>query len=318
MEHKPIPTSAASQSLVTTTPYSRITQRLGRSYRAALYAVLSPYLVGVGLLVVVPALLTFALAFTEYDALSPPVWTGLQNFRDLLTNPLFWTAVRNSFYFIVLAVPLRVLGALGLALLFNQRRRGTGVYRVAVYLPTIIPDVAYALIWLWIFNPVYGPLNMFLTALGSPAPTWLVQPQTAKLAIVIMSLFQIGEGFVVLLAGLHEVPEEYYAGAALDGANRWQIFRLITLPLLAPWLLLLTIRDITLSAQSTFTPAYLMTDGGPYFSTLFMPLLIFDEAFERFRVGMGAAMMLLFFLGLALLVLLIYFVVGGWGYADDY
>lgn len=273
---------------------------------------------GATLLIAVPALLTFVLALTEYDALSPPIWVGLQNFSEILTNPLFWIAVRNSLYFIVLAVPLRMLGALLLALLLHQSRRGVGIYRAAVYLPTIIPDVAYALIWLWIFNPIYGPLNLLLGTLGLPTPAWLVQPGTAKLAIVLMSLFQIGEGFVVLLAGLHDIPEDYYASAAIDGGSRWQMFRLITLPLLAPWLLLLTIRDITLSAQSTFTPAYLMTDGGPYFSTLFMPLLIFDEAFERFRVGMGSAMMLLFFLGLALLVLLVYFVAGGWGYADDY
>jgi multiple sugar transport system permease protein len=133
-----------------------------------------------------------------------------------------------------------------------------------------------------------------------------------------MSLFQIGEGFVVLLAGLQDIPEEYYASAAIDGGSRWQMFRFITLPLLAPWLLLLTIRDITLSTQSTFTPAYLMTDGGPYFSTLFMPVLIFDEAFERFRLGLGSATMLLFFVGLGLLIMLVFFAVGGWGYADDY
>jgi multiple sugar transport system permease protein len=289
-----------------------------RGYHWALRGMLLPYLLGTIVLVALPALLTAALAFTQYDALSPPVWIGLQNFRELFANPLLWTAMRNSIYFVVLAVPLRMLGALALALLLNQRSRGGGAYRVAVYLPTIIPDVAYALIWLWIFNPVYGPLNLLLGALGLPAPAWLVQPSTAKLAIVIMSLFQIGEGFVVLLAGLHDIPEEYYASAAIDGGSRWQMFRLITLPLLAPWLLLLTIRDVTLSAQSTFTPAYLMTDGGPYFSTLFMPLLIFDEAFERFRLGSGAAIMLLFFLGLGLLVLLIYFVAGGWGYADDY
>jgi multiple sugar transport system permease protein len=279
---------------------------------------LLPYLLGTLVLVVVPALLSLALALTQYDALSSPVWVGLQNFRELLDNPLFWLAIRNSLYFIVLAVPLRLVGALLLALLLNHRQRGSSAYRVAVYLPTIIPDVAYALIWLWIFNPIYGPLNIILGTLGLPTPAWLVQPDTAKLAIVMMSLFQIGEGFVVLLAGLHDVPEEYYASAAIDGCNRWQMFRWITLPLLAPWLLLLTIRDMTLSAQSTFTPAYLMTDGGPYFATLFMPLLIFDEAFERFRLGMGSAMMVVFFLGLGLLVLLVYFVVGGWGYADDY
>lgn len=289
-----------------------------RGYQRALHGLLLPYVLGTIVLIALPALLTFALAFTQYDGLSSPVWIGLDNFRELFANPLVWTAIQNSVYFVVLAVPLRLLGALSLALLLNQRSRASGAYRAAIYLPTIIPDVAYALIWIWIFNPVYGPLNMILGSLGLPAPAWLVQPNTAKLAIVIMSLFQIGEGFVVLLAGLHDIPEDFYASAALDGGSRWQMFWRITLPLLAPWLLLLTIRDITLSAQSTFTPAYIMTDGGPYFATLFMPLLIFDEAFERFRMGSGAAMMLLFFIGLGLLVLLIYFVAGGWGYDEDY
>ncbi|HEY0604414.1 MAG TPA: sugar ABC transporter permease [Herpetosiphonaceae bacterium] len=299
-------------------PAARSDYRPQRSYHRALGGLLLPYLVGTIVLVALPALLTFALAFTQYDGLSAPVWIGLGNFRELFANPLVWTAIQNSVYFVVLAVPLRLLGALSLALLLKRRSRANGVYRAAIYLPTIIPDVAYALIWLWIFNPVYGPLNTILGSLGLPAPAWLVEPSTAKLAIVIMSLFQIGEGFVVLLAGLHDIPEDFYASAALDGGSRWQMFCRITLPLLAPWLLLLTIRDITLSAQSTFTPAYIMTDGGPYFSTLFMPLLIFDEAFERFRMGSGAAMMLLFFIGLGLLVLLIYFVAGGWGYDEDY
>lgn len=278
---------------------------------------LLPYILGSCCLIAVPAVLTFGLALTEYDAISAPQWVGLLNFQNLLNNSLFWVAMRNSAYFVFLAVPLRICGALALALLLHHRRRGVTVTRMTVYLPTIIPDVAYALIWLWIFNPIYGPLNMLLGAVGLPQPAWLVQASTAKLAIVMMALFQIGEGFVVLLAGLHDVPRDYYDAAAIDGGSRWQMFQMITLPLLEPWLILLTIRDITLSAQSTFTPAYIMTDGAPYFSTLFMPLLIFDEAFERFRVGMGSAMMVVFFLGLGLVLLLISFVLGGWGYADD-
>ena len=132
---------------------------------------------------------------------------------------------------------------------------------MSVFLPTVIPDVAYALIWLWIFNPIYGPLNLTLKAVGLPQPGWLADGQTALLSIVIMSAFQIGEGLVVLLTGLQNIPGDYYQSAALDGASRGQAFRWITLPLLAPWLLLLTLRDIILSAQNTFAPAYLMTEA---------------------------------------------------------
>jgi multiple sugar transport system permease protein len=287
-------------------------------YRTELYALLAPYVLGALALIALPALLTVGLAFYEYDALSAPIWRGWWNFQEVFREPLFPVAVRNSLYFIALAVPLRMLGALALALLLHQRRRGVGLYRAAVYLPTIVPDVAYALIWLWIFNPLYGPLAILLPALGLPRIAWLVYPDTARLAIVIMSLFQIGEGFVVLLAALHEVPQDYYHAAAVDGAGPWQMFRFITLPLLAPWLLLLTVRDIILSAQSTFTPAFLMTGGDPYYATLFLPMFIYDEAFDRFRFGDGAAMLLLMFIGLGALLALVYVVVGGWGYGDDH
>ncbi|TPW17639.1 MAG: hypothetical protein FD129_297, partial [bacterium] len=230
---------------------------------------------------------------------------------------LFWTAARNSALFVLLAIPLRLLGALGLALLLRQRRRGIGFYRMSVFLPTVVPDVAYALIWLWIFNPLYGPLNISLKALGLMQPAWLADAHTALLAIVIMSLFQIGEGLVVLLTGLSGIPDDYYQSASLDGANRWQRFRHITLPLLMPWLLLLTLRDVILSAQGTFTPAYLMTGGGPYYATLFMPLLMYLEAFDGMRFGHASAIMLLLLLAVALLVLLVAWLARGRWHSED-
>lgn len=286
-------------------------------YRAVLYLLLTPYLVGVGVLVVLPVVLSFGLAFTVYDGLSAPEWHGLGNFRALLTDPLFQIAARNSLVFVALTVPLRVVIALGLALLLDRPRRGVGLYRVAVYVPTIVPSVAYALVWLWIFNPRYGPLNLVLESLGLPAPAWLVDRATALPAIALTALFQIGEGFVVLLAGLKEIPEDCHHAAALDGAGRVAMLRHVTLPLLAPWLLLLTIRDIIVSAQSTFTPALLMTGGGPYYATLFVPLLMFETAFDHFRFGQGAAMMLLLLLVVGALIALTYRAVGGWGYEDE-
>ncbi|MCI0520937.1 MAG: sugar ABC transporter permease [Chloroflexi bacterium] len=283
---------------------------------AGKYGLLAPYLAGALLLVCLPALLSFAISLTRYDALSPPVWAGLQNFVDVYYEPLFWVALNNSLFYIVLAVPLRVLGALALALLLNKPRRGVGFYRAAVYLPSIIPETAYALIWLWIFNPLYGPLNLLLSSLGLPTPAWLVEPATARPALVLMSLFQIGEGFVVLLAGLRDISPECIDSAKVDGANRWQLFRWVTLPLLAPWLTLLTFRDVILSLQSTFTPAYIMTGGGPYYRTFFAPLLIYEEAFDRFRFGQGAAVMLLVFLVTLGLLLLLYGLFEGWGHNE--
>lgn len=278
---------------------------------------LAPFLIGAFVLIALPAAATLPLIFATYDGLSPPTWAGLQNFTYVYTDWLFWKAARNTISFVLLAVPLRILGALAIALLLRQRRHGVGLYRVAVYLPTVIPDAAYALLWLWIFNPLYGPLNMVLGAVGLPTPAWLVEQGTALFAIVLMSLFQIGEGIVVCLAALQDIPQDYYQAAAIDGGGRWQMFRYITLPLLAPWLALLTVRDIILSGQNTFTPAYLMTGGGPYYATLFMPLLIYEEAFNRFRFGEAALMLLLLFLWLGLLLGLTFVLLGGWGYEDD-
>ncbi len=278
---------------------------------------LLPVLLGMGLLVVLPMLLTVGLAFTEYDALSAPVWRGLENFGIIVQRDLFWIAVRNSFVYVLLAVPLRLIGALLLALLLNRRRQGTNFYRSGIYLPTIIPAVAYAFIWLWIYNPRYGPLNQVLGSMGLPEPLWLADTNTALLAVALMASFQLGEGFIILLAGLQDIPDDYYDAAAVDGGSRWLVFRRITLPLLMPWLILLSIRDIIASAQSTFIPAYLMTSGGPYYATLFLPLLIFEEAFDRFRFGEASAMMVVMLGAVGLLLYLLRRSTGGWGYADD-
>jgi len=278
---------------------------------------LLPYLVGTLLLVGLPALLSAVLAFTAYDAISPPVFVGFANFRLLAADPVVTTAIGNSLVFIALAVPLRILGALGLALLLLRPRRGVSGYRAAAYVPTVIPDVAFALIWLWIFNPLFGPVNVVLDTLGLPLPGWLADAETARYPFVVMSVFQIGEGFVVLLAALRGLSPEYFDAGAVDGAGRWASFRYLTLPLLLPWLALLTFRDIILTFQWTFTPSFVMTGGDPYYSTLFLPLLIYEEAFDRFRFGAGSALMLITFLLSVAIIGGIYLLFRKRGYVAD-
>ena len=292
-------------------------RRLSLSWRGGLWLMLAPYLVGTLLLVGLPALMSFVLAFTSYDALTPPVFVGFANFRLLAADPIVSTAISNSLVFIVLSVPLRVLGALGLALLLLRPRRGAGGYRAAVYVPTVIPDVAYALIWLWIFNPLFGPVNVALEALGLPAPGWLADPETARYPFVVMAAFQIGEGFVVLLAALRGLSPEVFDAGAVDGTGRWGAFRYLTLPLLLPWLALLTFRDIVLSFQWTFTPSFVMTGGDPYYTTMFLPLLVYEEAFDRFRFGAGSALMLLMFLFSVAVIGAIYLFFRHRGYVAD-
>ena len=287
------------------------------SHHQHLTLLLLPYLLGSLLLILIPALITVIAAFTDYDLVAAPAWVGLENFRRLLQSTYVRTGLINSIFFITLAVPLRLLGALGLALLLQNKRRLFGLHRAAVYIPTIIPPVAYALLWLWIFNPVYGPLNITLRWLGLPAPAWLADPNSARTAIVIMSLFQIGEGFVVLMAGLQTIPRSFYESAKVDGANGLHAFLKITLPLITPWLLLLTFRDLLVSVESTFTPSFVMTYGGPDYATTFAPLLVYELAFDFFDFGLAAAFMLSFFSLMVILILSIIAIVGLRGVTDD-
>ncbi len=281
-------------------------------YQAQLRLFLLPYLVGTFVLVGLPALFTIGMAFTEFNGVARPQWDGLRNFQRLWESPVVRLSLRNSLIFLLLAVPLRLLAALGLALLLQRKERLFGFYRAAIYLPTVIPEAAYALLWLWIFNPFYGPLNMMLGAIGLPTPDWLGDPNTAILAIVLMSCFQIGEGFIVLIAGLQNIPRALYEAATVDGASNWQAFWRITLPLIFPWMLLLTVRDIVMSLQNTFAPTYILTYGGPYYATTFVPLLIYELAFDLFDFGLAAALMVITYLILGWLIMGLVNAVGGW------
>ncbi len=272
------------------------------SYRWQIGLFLTPYLLGTLVLVVVPALMTLAVSFTDYQGIKAPTWTGLDNFRRLGTTPLVRQGLYNTLLFVGAAVPLRLLGALGLALLLGGRGRGGGSARAAAFIPTVLPEVAYALVWLWILNPVSGPLNLMLGALGLPAPAWMAEAGTARLAIVMMALLQIGEGFVVLLVARLMVPAVVYEAAEVDGANRWQGFWHITLPLIMPWILLLLCRDLVVSVQNTFTPSFVLAYGGPYYATTFLPLLIYELSFDFLDWGLASAVLVMVYAWILLLI----------------
>ncbi|MEV1147665.1 sugar ABC transporter permease [Micromonospora sp. NPDC049799] len=259
---------------------------------------LAPYLVGLVGLVLLPALVTLALAFTSYDLLRPPTWVGLDNLTALADDPIFRVALVNSLVFALIAVPLRVLLALGLALLLHRRALGVGSARSAALLPTAVPEIAYGLLWLWLFNPLYGPINQMLrtggenglTALGRTPPQWLTDPTDARAAIILMSLFTMGETFVVLLAARRSLPRDVYEMAALEDATGWDVFRRVTLPLMAPVLALLAVRDVVASLHFTFVPAFVVTDGGPPpYSTTYLSLFVYQTGFEYLRYGYAAA-----------------------------
>jgi multiple sugar transport system permease protein len=277
---------------------------------------LAPYLIGLAVLVALPAVVTFVLALYEYDLIRSPRFIALDNFRDLVDDEVFRISLRNSLMFILFAVPLRLLGALALALLLHRRYRGVGVYRTAGYLPSIVPDVAYALLWLWIFNPLYGPLNLALEALGGPTPRWLTDPRAAQWAVIIMSLFTIGEGFLVALATRQSLPRELYELAELESAKPWYVLGRVTLPLMAPTLLLLLFRDTIFSFQANFVPALFVTEGGPPpYATTYLPLFVYQNAFEFLRYGYAAAATLAMFVVTAAIVYVQYRIVRRWRHA---
>ncbi|MDM4719081.1 sugar ABC transporter permease [Micromonospora sp. WMMA1363] len=259
---------------------------------------LAPYLVGLVGLVLLPAAGTLALAFTDFDLLNPPMWVGLDNLTELVADPVFRVSLANSLVFALVAVPLRVLLALGLALLLHRRAAGVGTARVAAVLPTAVPEIAYGLLWLWLLNPLYGPINQLLrvggenglTVLGRTPPQWLTDPTDARAAIIVMSVFTMGETFVVLLAARRALPRDVYEMAALEDATGWDVFRRVTLPLMAPVLALLAVRDAIASLHFSFVPAFVVTDGGPPpYATTYLSLFIYRTGFEYLRYGYAAA-----------------------------
>lgn len=290
--------------------------RWRRNRRLHLWLMLTPFLSGAIVLIALPALMTFALAFMRYDALTPPVWNGVENFTAIFQRDVFWIVVRNTLIFALSAAPLQALGALGLALLLHPQRRGAPIYRSAVYLSSVLPDVAYALIWLWLLNPLYGPVNLALAWAGLPAPAWLVDPRTALGALILVAAVRVGEGMLLLIAARRTVPSSLFDAATIDGAGAWQSFRTITLPLLTPWLLLLLIRDLAMAVHSSFTPVYIMTGGGPGYATTLLPFLIYEAAFTHLRIGQASAMMTVMFAIVGLLVWMVSVLMRRWRVFD--
>lgn len=269
-----------------------------------------PYLAGLLLLVALPLCGSVALAFTEYSGISAPEFNGLDNLSRLLGDASFWRAFGNSIVYAAIAVPVRLVVAVGLALLLHKRALGATAGRVGAYMPSVIPDVAYALLWLWLLNPLYGPLAVALG--GAGFPDVLTDPWSARVAMALMGAFQVGEAFIVALAARRAVSERLYEAAAVDGASAWFTLRRLTLPVMAPLIGLLALRDVILSFQINFVPALLVTEGGPRLATTYLPLYAYRQAFRYFRLGYASAMSLTMFLFTGLIVYVQYRLIKRW------
>lgn len=256
----------------------------------------APYVAGLVVLLLVPTAAAAVLAVTEYYGFEPPRFTGLDNVRRAVSDELFLTSLRNVALVAVVAVPLRVLLAVGAALVLATRFRGAAAGRVATYLPSVVPDAAWALLWLWLLNPLYGPLPAVLRSVGVGAPGFLTDPTAARVGIALMFALQVGESFVVALAARRAIPERLYEAAAVESARPSYVLRRLTLPLMAPLLGLLALRDLVLLLQVSFLPVLLVTEGGPRDATLTPPLYLYQRAFVYGELGYASALSVLLLL----------------------
>lgn len=258
------------------------------------YLFISPWVIGFLLFVAGPMIASLVLSLMSWDLFSAPRWIGIGNYQQLARDPLVRISLWNTAFFTFLSVPINLTVALATALLLNQQIRGQSLFRTFFYLPSILPAVASSVLWLWMLNPDIGLANMLLRWLGLPTSQWLYSPASSKPTFILMGLWGVGNTMVIFLAGLQGIPQTLYEVAEIDGANWWQRFRAVTLPMLSPVILFNLVLGIIGSFQ-VFTSAFLLTNGGPQNSTLFMVLYLYRLAFEQFKMGYASALAWLLF-----------------------
>lgn len=267
-------------------------------------AFVSPWIIGFLGLTVFPVLASLYFSFCEYDVLQQPVWIGTLNYRQMFTDGVFWKSLYNTFFFAAFALPLGLFVSLGVAVLLNRGVRGRSVFRTIYFLPSLVPLVAGAVLWWWIFNGKFGLLNYGLSKLGLPAPQWLADPSWTKPALVLMTIWGVGNSMVIYLAALQDVPRSLYESADIDGANAWVKFRHVTVPMISPVIYFNLVMGIIGSLQIFARPYVMLGGGGPNRSALFYAVYLFENAFRYFRMGYACAMawvLFLIILGLTLI-----------------
>jgi multiple sugar transport system permease protein len=279
---------------------------------------ISPWLIGLLIFTIYPVLASFYYSFTEYDIVSPPTFVGLANYQDLLTSdPLFWKGVQNTLFYALVSIPLNIVVAICVALLLNMRVRGMAFYRTIFFLPSIVPDIASAMLWAWILNPQFGLANMLLRQIGLPTVGWLTDPNWSKPSLVLIGLWGFGASVVIFLAALQDIPEHLYEAADLDGASAAGKIWYVTLPMLTPTIFFNLVLGVIGSFQY-FTTAFVLTggDGRPASSTLFYAMLLYNNAFKYFKMGYASAMAWLLFAFILAITLIIFKTSGRWVYYE--
>ena len=283
---------------------------------------MSPWILGFSVFFGYPLVFSAYLSFTHYDLLSAPRWIGTANFRYLFEqDQQIWPAVKNTLWMIVFAVPLQVLFAFGIALMVSRARRGVGFFRTVFYLPALAPPVAATLGFVYILNPATGPVNIILKHLGIQGPLWFQSPGWAKPSLALLAVWGVGNTMIIFLAAILDVPAQLYESAELDGAGPLQRLRWVTLPSISPVILFAVVLGVIQGLQY-FTQAYVAANiasgqasqsgdistslGYPEGSTLFYPILLYQNGFSYFSMGYASAMaMLLLVVSLAVTLVII-------------
>jgi multiple sugar transport system permease protein len=281
--------------------------RLMRREAIAFYLFASPWLIGFVVLQVGPIIASAALSLTDYAVIVAPTWAGLANYQKMLfDDELVWQALKVTTLYSIGAIPLQVILAFLLALLLNQPIRGVSVYRTVYYLPSVIAGVPVALLFMWLLNPDFGVVNNFLRFLGvQDPPQWLFSETWVIPSLILLSLWGIGGGMIIYLAGLQSIPQHLYEAAEIDGAGWWAKLLNVTIPMVSPVIFFDVVMSV-IGAYQIFTPVYIMTQGGPANASLVFVLLLYNNAFKFFKMGYASALAwLLFFIILVLTLLVI-------------
>jgi multiple sugar transport system permease protein len=288
---------------------------------------LAPWLIGVLVLQLYPLIATLIYSFTDYNGLQfPPNWVGLANFRMAFTqSPDFWTSVGDTVWWVLLSVPIGLIVAIALAMLLNTKLRGAGVFRTLVYLPSMVPFIGAGIIFAWLFNPAGGPVNVILGLMHIPQPGWFVSPGAAKPGLLILSLWEIGPTTIIFLAGLQGIPAELYEAARIDGAGRWLRFWHVTRPMLSPTIFFNLVLGmigafsfftqalgVSVTAASTSSGGGSAALGAPANSTLFYAVYMYQQMFQNFSFGYGAALSVLLTIVVAVMATILFRTARSW------
>lgn len=262
------------------------------SRREALNALLfiSPWIIGFCVFLLYPLLASVYYSFCDYSVLKPPVFIGLDNYKELLHDEVFWIALQNTAVYSLWALPIGAFVALALAMLLNTKVKGMTFYRTLFYLPSLVPAVASGVLITWIFNGEHGILNEVLSWVGIKGPSWLGDPAWSKPTLILMAAWGAGNTMVIYLAGLQDVPQPLYEAADLDGANWWAKTRHVTLPMLSPVILFNVIIGIIGTLQEFARPYIISPAGSPARSIYFYVMYLFDNAFIYHKMGYACAM----------------------------